>query len=231
MKFLAFLRKELRDAAPFLILAVLTMLLIGGGLWRFEIREASHRRSYWRGYPGRNRSLYYFARASELRDCAPLILLAAGGLGLLLAGRQFLVPALLKTWSFTLHRSLSPVSILLAKFATAAICLCLGVGAIWTGLFLQAMRPGALAFPPRLQVLAEGWMMVAMGMIVYLGAALSAISPARWYTTRIFGLALAVGIVSLALVQGGLVWSGAVMLVGLAVLVPQLLHAFLNREF
>ena len=73
--------------------------------------------------------------------------------------------------------------------------------------------------------------MVAVGMVVYFGAALSAVSTARWYTTRIFGLAFAAGIAMLALMKIGLGLSVAVTLIGMFILASQVTHAILNREF
>ena len=231
MKYLALFRKELREATPWLVLAALAMLLIGGLLAQnMRGREPRFRR-YRHGQPDSTLRLHTLSRKSVLADCGPVVLLAATGLGLLLAARQFILPSLLKTWAFTVHRSVSRTGVLLVKVAATAVSLSLGVGLLWTGLFLHASRPGALQYLPRPQVLAEGWLMVALGMVVYLGAALSAISTARWYTTRIFPLAFAVGIVTLALVQWGLAWSIAVTLLALVVLGPQLLHAFLHREF
>lgn len=230
MRFLKLLSKELREAAPFLILTALLVWAIGSGLLYGASPDSSYR-GHWGGRPGETLHRGDLFVRSSLGDFGPLILLAAAALGLLLAGRQFLLPSLLKTWAFTLHRAVSPLLILLAKITAAAIGLCFCVGVIWTYLFLRASQPGVVLFRPRPLVLAEGWLMVALGLVVYFGAALSAISTARWYTTRIFGLAAAAGAVLLTLVQSGITVSVIVALIGLGVLVPQVVHVFLNREY
>ena len=231
MRFLALFRKEMREAAPWLVLAAVATLLLGGGAVRSKIAEAqSLPRAYWPREPGGRVFPFDLLQSSGLQDCGPVVLLAAAGLGLALAVTQFLMPGLLQTWPFTLHRSASPLSILLAKAAATATALCLGVGAVWTGLFLWASRPEALRYRPDVAVLAEGWLMVATGMVVYFGAAASAQSPARWYTTRTLPLFAATGIVVLAFVATSIPGFAAAMLVGVAILAPQVLHLFLNGE-
>ncbi|HDY65460.1 MAG TPA: hypothetical protein ENH84_04415 [Phycisphaerae bacterium] len=231
MRFVALFKKELREAAPWIILAALVMLLICGGLVNLRMRYMGGEPPYWRVNPGRTVTLYNLFRRSELADCGPVILLTTAGLGVVLAARQFLMPISLKTWAFTIHRSASPISILLAKVAAAIVALCLGVGAVWTVLFFWASKPGALSYVPRTEVLGEGWLMVALGMVVYFGTALTFLSTARWYTTRIFPLAFATGIFILAIAQSSTAWFVGVMILGLVILASQVVHVLLNREF
>ena len=115
MRFVALFKKELRETAPWTILAAVVMLLICGGLVSFWMKYTGGEPPYWRVEPGETVSLYDLLRRSELADCGPVILLTTAGLGVILAARQFMVPISLKTWAFTIHRSTSPISILLAK--------------------------------------------------------------------------------------------------------------------
>ena len=234
MRFVALFKKELREAAPWIILAALAMLLICGGIISSKIRYMSMgggQIRYSHMQPGSEVRQYYLFTKSELSDCGPVILLVAAGLGMVLAARQFLVPIFLKTWSFTIHRSASPISILLSKTLTKVTALCLGVGAVWTVLFFWASKPGAVRYLPRMVVLWEGWLYVALGMVVYFAVAIISLSTARWYTTRIFPLALALGIFILAVTQSSTVWFVGVTVLGLVILASQVVHALLNREF
>ena len=178
MRFLKLLSKELREAAPFLILTALLVWAIGSGLLYGASPDSSYR-GHWGGRPGETLHRGDLFVRSSLGDFGPLILLAAAALGLLLAGRQFLLPSLLKTWAFTLHRAVSPLLILLAKITAAAIGLCFCVGVIWTYLFLRASQPGVVLFRPRPLVLAEGWLMVALGLVVQLGGQGSIVAALR----------------------------------------------------
>ena len=67
--------------------------------------------------------------------------------------------------------------------------------------------------------------------MVYLGTALSALSAARWYTTRVFGLAFATlaAFVILLPWHPGRVFVLAVL--AIAILLVQTVAAFLSREF
>ena len=210
MRFIALLRKELREILPWLLLAALLMLLIGGGLLRESVR---HKRQF------------------PLSDFGPLLLSLATGLGLVVAGRQFGVPGFLKTWAFTIHRSASWATILLAKLAAASIALVLAIAVLWTVMFFYAVKHELLVRSPGMRILAEGWIYISLGLIAYLAAALVGISTARWYTTRVFPLALALGIGFVALVQTGLAYPLLVIAAGAVLLGSQVVHAFLHREY
>jgi len=144
---------------------------------------------------------------------------------------HFWVPLFARTWSFLLHRSTSRMSILGAKLAAAILGLLVSLGLVWTGLYWYACRPGLLPIPEPIQILVVGWVYIVIGLVVYLGTALSALSTARWYTTRIFGLAFATLAAFIILLQchPGRVFVLAV--VAIAILLVQTVAAFLSREF
>lgn len=234
MRFVALFKKELREAAPWMILAALAMLLFCGGNIVSEMRIMSiggGQVPYYQLQPGSNVSQFSLFTQSGLAGCGPIIWLIAIGLGMVLAARQFLVPIFMKTWAFTIHRSISPISILLSKVLTTLTALALGVGAVWTILFLWASKPGAIQYIPRVEVLAEGWLYVAFGMVPYFAVATISLSKARWYTTRLFSLAFALVIFCLVVVQSSTAWVVGVMALGLVILASQVTHALLNREF
>lgn len=232
MRFLALLRKELRESLPWLLLAGLLLLAVGllvlGGAARFSEWR------YWQSNPGmapgETVNTWRLLRPTKLELPGIWLAFIAPSLGLILAVRQFWFPLFTRTWSFLLHRSVRRTTILGAKLVTAAIFLVV-VGLIWTGLYWYACRPDRFPLPEPPQMLLNGWIYVALGLLVYLGAALSALSEARWYTTRIFGLAFAVVALFVILCQWRLIWVAVLMVLALAVVLIQTLAAFLSREF
>jgi hypothetical protein len=232
MRFLALFRKELRENLPWMLLAGVALLAIGGLNTLGSTVSAKIGMSVgWYAPPGQPYQVQQALTTSDLAYMAPLLLLVSCGLGLLLAGRQFLFPTVLREWPFTLHRSTTRLAVLLAKLSAAGAAFLLGVGLVWSALYLWASQPGVLAHPVQAAVYWEGWLYVLLGMLAYVAAATSSLSRSRWYTTRLFPLALAAIIICLVLTEWSLLALLAVMIVGLAVLGVQLVALMLYREF
>jgi len=136
-----------------------------------------------------------------------------------------------RTWSFLLHRSVTRLTILWAKLVATALAFVLSIGVVWTGLYWYACRPDLFPIPEPVQTLINGWIYIVMGLVVYLGTALSALSTARWYTSRIFGLAFATLVALVILNQWHPVRIGVTMALAVAILLTQIMAAFLSREF
>lgn len=231
MKFVALFRKELREALPWLLLAAAVVLLFGGmALWRQVRRGGGEPAHFYAPSPGEIGG-EQFRRGSLFAGVGTTLLLTAIGLGVVLAGRQFVVPSLRRTWAFTIHRSVPRSWIVLAKFLAAAVSLVLAVGATWTLLYVWASRPGVLTFPPRSQIYAEGWIYIVLGGVAYLGTALSAVSDARWYTTRTFGMAVATMVIVVALTCLGETFRLGLIVAGLLLLAVQVMHLVISREY
>ena len=234
MRFLALLKKELREALPWLLLAAVVLTFFGSISIRTYSQYHRDNDEVWHQgpspqYPDLN--IYQLRAQPFLRDAATVLFCTSIGLGLILAARQFLVPIFLRTWAFTIHRSISKAAILWAKFTTAIITLILSCGIIWTLFYWYASKPGVFLIPPRTRTLVEGWLFVAAGLVIYFGTVLSALSTVRWYTTRILGLAFATCILFAAFFQTSLALCIAMIVIGFAILVLQVIHTFLNREF
>ncbi|HPC94952.1 MAG TPA: hypothetical protein PLU87_08425 [Sedimentisphaerales bacterium] len=233
MRFLALLRKELRESLPWLLLAGL--LLLGVGLLALRAQVRFTNQGYWSYHPGmgpgEDIAAYRLVRNSRLAEPALWLAFIAPGLGLVLGVSHFWVPLFARTWSFLLHRSTSRMSILGAKLGAAILGFLISLGLVWTGLYWYACRPGVFPIPEPIQILVAGWIYIAMGLVVYLGTALSALSTARWYTTRIFGLAFATLAVFVMLVQWHLGWVFVLAVPAIAILLVQTVAAFLSREF
>lgn len=229
MRFLALLKKELREALPWIVLAAFILafcgaLYIGSNMHRFRDFNISSPRSTVR--------MDNFGKELTLRDIGLLLLYTSCGLGLVLAVRQFLIPAFQKTWAFTIHRSISRTAILLAKFSAAIIALILSCGIIWTLFYWYATNPGVNPVPPRQRVFGEGWIFITLGLVVYFGAVLSALSTARWISTKMFGLVFAAaGTFLLLSLRASLALCLATIIVALVILISQIINTFLNREF
>ncbi len=229
MKFFALLKKELRECLPCLLLAFLVFMFFGVMIIRLSSNYYSNDR--WHEEPDSVISGHTFLRQNPLSDLAPLLLFCSAGLGLLLGAMQFWLPFFQKTWAFSLHRSVRRSTVLWAKFTAAVLIFTVGLGTGWTLLYSYAVRPGVFFWSFTLRTFAEGWIFILLGLVVYFGAALTGLSGARWYTTRIFGLVFAAWIFFLPLSTETLTGGILIILLGLLILVSQTIDLFLNREF
>ena len=228
MRFLTLLKKELREALPWFLLAAFVLLLFGVQILEPAIKEW-YGYTHWKENPG---SLlgYQFSEKQPLHEIASLLLCSSIGLGIVLAGRQFWMPTFLKMWAFTIHRSLSRIAVLLVKFSAAIIAFAIALGAPWTLFYIYASRPGIFPFPPTARIYIDGWIFILLGMVMYFGTVLSGLSTARWYTTKICGIIFAFFVLvtafSLSLTQ-----CLAMLIIALVILISQAVHIFLSREF
>lgn len=234
MRFLALVRKELHECIPWILLAVITFLAVGGFFFRQIHQEHSDSlyRFYCDGFTsGPNLRLGYWTRPSSLQLTGPVLLLTSIALGLVLGVRHFWIPHFTRTWPFLLHHSVSRVTIFLAKLAAAAVGFIISVGVVWLTFYWKACQPQPFSIPPPLIVFIEGWIFIALGLVAYLGAALTGLSTARWYTTKIFGVGFAGIIILLVFTQWQLIWVFMVMVIGSIILLSQIIRTIQYREF
>ena len=242
MRFFALLRKELRECLPWMLLAMVFFLIFGGlNLWS-QMMQSHWANRYPVFSPGTDVALYKFTRDPDVTvytfikspivsGAGVLLFLTSIGLGLILGVRQFWMPGFTKTWGFELHRSVKRTMILWGKFAATGISFIISTGLVWTGLYWHASQPRLFAVPPPGRIFFEGWIFMAIGLVVYLGTALSGLSKARWYTTKMLALAFAVLIIVTALSQWKLSFAFLSVVAGIAILIVQIVDTFLNREF
>jgi hypothetical protein len=231
MRFAALLRKELRESLPWMILAAIILLAIGVFTLRGQayFRQFNWIRSPFK--PGSVVDLYRLTPYSPLAITSIWLLITSIGLGLVLAVRHFWMPLFTKTWAFLIHRSVSRQTILGAKLAAATLALVVSLGIVWIGLYRYAGRLELFTVPPPARFFIEGWLFIVLGLVVYLGTALMALSTARWYTTKIFGLAFATVVICMIFLQWRISWAFAVVIIGIVVLLSQIIETFQNREF
>jgi len=168
--------------------------------------------------------------SSPLTSVGPLLIFASILCGATL-GLQFWLIGFRRTWHFLLHRSVSRTTILLSMITAAVITLVVFTGGCWTLLFLYASLPGLFILPPTFRVYTEGWLFISLGLVFYFGVALSGISTAKWYTTKMFGIAFAGIILIVTFMSLDILWAFAVIAAGIFILATQLFSVFLNREF
>ncbi len=231
MRFLALLKKELRESLPWILLAVVLLLTVGAYMLRIEAYYGRPTRYLSRLSPGVTLDPNTFAHYSVLQVSAVWLLVISIGLGLVLGARHFGIPFFTRTWPFLLHRSTGRMTILAAKLTAATIAIAVSLSTAWLILYLYACRPGLFTVPPYYTNLIDGWLFTVLGLVVYLGTALSALSTARWYTTKIFGLALVTIVIFATIVESSRPWAIAITIITAAILLSQIIHIFLTREF
>jgi len=229
MRFFALLKKELRESLPWTVLAAVGYLVISG----FAMHMAFNVRfGRYPGFtPGSTVGYYMLTKDSSLSLCGIWLLVISIGLGLALGIRQFWMPHFTKTWGLTLHRSVSRQTILWAKLSAAIISFVISVGFLWFVFYRYSLRPGLLPVPPISRYFTEGLVFIAVGFVTYLGTVLTGLSTAKWYTTKIFGLALAALIFAIVVLQYRIIAAFIVLFIGILFLLSQIIYSFLNREF
>ena len=112
MKFLALVKKEVRECIPWVILAGIVYVAAGSLLLsRMDYPNLGEQAFLWLG---------------------TLLVITSSGLGLILGLRQFLVAEFDKTWTLTLNRPIPRHMIVTAKLVAASLGLVVSVGLPWT---------------------------------------------------------------------------------------------------
>ena len=232
MRFSALLRKELRECLPWLLLAMITFIAASSIILRVEILNENlidYRLSHFS--PGNVINYWDLIYYPPIRETGMWLFFLSIGLGLVLGVRQFWLPNFTRTWPFLLHRSVKRETILAAKLTSATLALVISLGLTWIALYWYASKVEAFKVPLPFRVFIEGWIFIIMGFVSYLGTALSGLSRAKWYTTKIFGIALAVPLLFVIFVQ--LTLTGIVLIIAffVIILLSQIIQTFLVREF
>ena len=229
MRFLALYKKELREALPWLILAVLFLLAIG---WYIIHMKAYDQRQWHYGSISNGKVIdsYMIFRTDIMLEPAVLMFFTSIGLGLLVGIRHFWVPDFTRTWQFLIHRSATRSLILSAKL-TAAVTVMLCLSIAWLLLAGYAHVSERVIIPPESGIVGMGIFYSYLGFIVYLGTALCALTAARWYTTRMFGLFFVFIMFMIILSQTNYTFVFSLTVFFLSVLLIQIYETFLQKEF
>lgn len=228
MKFAALLKKELRICLPWLLLTAVVFVIIGSlmmhGMVLSQQARLTHQQVYRDGWN-------WSTPRSPISEFAALILITSLALGIILAVVQFFLPELFKTWAFTIHRSIKPKTIVWSKFTVATITFLISLGLFWTLFYSYAAVPGRFHMPIFFRTFLEGWIYILAGLIAYWGTALSAISTAHIYTTRLLGMVVATGAIFIMALQTSITSAVITAAAGACILIIQIFHTFLSREF
>ena len=231
MRFMALLRKELRESLPWILLGCILLLGVGALIIRVYTVSGMYTWQYQNMKPGEAVDSYHLVSYSILNNINIWLICISVGLGLVLALRQFGLAFLTRTWPFMIHRSASKTIIIVSKLAAAGIVLYVCLGVIWTILYKYASQPRTFISPPPFRAFIDGWLFITLGAVTYLGTTLSVLSTSRWYTTRIFGLVVAGIVVGLASIESSRPEACILILVSIVMLLSQIFYTFLTREF
>ncbi len=242
MRFIALIQKELRQCLPWILLAAIFFLVLGSLALRNETHPRSIEDRYPAFTPGSDISIYRYSsdpdahfsnlvRVSPLHTIGNFLILTSIALGLVLGVQQFWMADVRRTWGFTLHRSVTRQTILFAKLAAALLAFVAVPGLIWIVFHWYGRQPEILPLAPTARFFIEGWVFIALGFVIYLATALVGLSTARWYTTKLLGLAFALWIFITICAQWSLTLAFTTIIVGALVLLAQIFSTFLNREF
>lgn len=232
MKFLMLLRKELRESLPWLLLAAIVVFAISGLLLR-ELAGKDLRLTWGHSQLVADQTVspYLLTQDSVLAGSAGLLFAVSIGLGLILGVRHFWMPHFTRTWPFLLHRSVSRMTVLASKLTAATIAFIVSLGTVWIALYWYACQPEIFLVPAPVKVLIDGWIYIVLGLLVYLATALTGLSRAKWYTTKIFGLAFATLVLFAAISQSRVLWVVTVIALGIVILLFQVIETFCKREY
>ncbi len=230
MRFLTLLRKELHECLPWMLLAAIVFIAVTSVLLQTETYNENYNYRYSRLSPGTVISSYSITYYPTMHEVGPWLLFLSIGLGLVLGVRQFWIPNFTRTWPFLIHRSVSRNTILTAKLTAASIAFIISIVPVWIGIYWYITRPEFFALPPTFRVFVEGWIFIILGFVAYLGTALSGLNTAKWYTTKIFGVAFVAAIL-VTLSMWTLTGLLVALIVSAAILLSQIIQTFLSREF
>ncbi len=231
-RFMALLRKELRESLPLMSATFLLFVVFSTYSIRITISQGAN--DYIRHQniqAGQFMGLFYLFHGYYLHEMAFWIQLTAVFSGLGLGIVHFGVPSITRTWSFLIHRSTKRLSILTAKFLTALITFVLAIGIVWCWVYWYSQQIRLSSFPPHHRVLVEGWIYLAMGCLVYLATALSALNAARWYASKFAPFGFVFLVYAAVVTQGHIPTALMIQGLGIGLLLIQLAHTFNTKAF
>jgi len=165
--------KELRESAGVLVLAVLAAIYVVVGLMGFSLLPIAQSGIAQYGVPFVSDSFQFY------------LAVIVGGLAAALGLKQAAWEFGHSTYHFLLHRPVRRGSVFWTKLAVG-VSLVLVLGASMILLYaLWAQSPGRSAAPFFWSMTVPAWQCLLCLCLVYLGAFLSGLRPARWFGTRL----------------------------------------------
>lgn len=213
----ALIIKELRECAPVAAIAALagayTVWILTGG-------------AAFPGDPGSTWAVPFLGDDIY----APLILIA-GGLALALGFKQTVLEDAFGTYRYLLYRPVMRRRIFQLKLLVGLALVQAIAGAMVLSYALWAAAPGTHPSPFFWSMTATAWNLWAVMPLLYLGAAISGLRPARWYASRLMPL-LGACVIAVVLVAQPWWWmTVAGTLLASGCLAVGLLHVAESRDF
>ncbi len=229
MKFFTLLKKDIKDAIPWILVSIISLYILC--LFSVRMRLYSMNQEGYGGFKnGEIVNQNYILREDVLQGSTVLMFFITILLGLALGFIHFWKPGIRKTWQFIIHRSTTRTAILLSKISVAAIMvICMSLA--WL-LFVKIVSNfKSVIIPPEAGIVRLGVFYAFLSFIAYISIALCALTKARWYTTKLFSIIF--GLVMYAIIISQAYFYRAVFIFVLAfvVLIIQLYQVFLQREF
>lgn len=228
MKFLALLKKELRESLIPIILAT----LVFGGFTTLMIHEFVHDGGddyrFYKDYASSGHTYGLYHRY-PLAEIGGLLFFASTMLGLTLGALHFGLPSLTRTWAFLLHRPVTQSAILGSKLLVGLIAFGVALGLPWSWAYAHIQQVKATGFPSNPRVFWEGWLFIGLGLTLYLGTGLCAMTNARWYTTRLIGPVFAVFLILAVFSETSVLVAFELLSIVVAILLILLVATFLNK--
>lgn len=113
----------------------------------------------------------------------------SAGLAIALGFRQSLGESIHSTWLFLLHRPAGRTRLIAVKLLVGIVLYFVCAAAVLLAYAAWAATPGNHASPFAWSMTAPAWKILLTVPVLYLGAFLSGIRPARWIGTRLLPLA------------------------------------------
>jgi ABC-type transport system involved in multi-copper enzyme maturation permease subunit len=135
------------------------------------------------------------------------------------------------TYLFLLHRPISRTTIFLTKLATGiSVYLALALVPL-VGYGCWAALPGHHASPFQWSMTAPTWNLYWLMPLLYLGAFLSGLRPARWFGTRLLPLAASGVLIWLLWSVPWLGWAIMAMVLAYTLLLMNICHVAQTRDY
>ncbi|MBN2590842.1 MAG: hypothetical protein JXA96_13340 [Sedimentisphaerales bacterium] len=223
------MKKEIRDALPWIIVSILSLYLFSWFLVRMRLYDIKQG-GYGISQSGEMINQYSIFSVDILSGPAVLMFFITILLGLALGFIHFWMPGFRRTWQFMIHRSTTRFSILTSKLSVAAIMvICMSLA--WLLLVMFVIKSKSFVIPPEDGMIRLGVFYAFLGFIIYMSTALCALTRARWYTTKLFSILFVFVIYLIIISQANLYRAFFISILAFIILIVQLYQVFLQREF
>jgi hypothetical protein len=226
MKFLTLLKKELRDSLPWILLALVFLLIMGWIAISSQIPEQEN----WFNKKLQSDKIIEIFQPDIMRQATSEILNISIALGLVLGIVQFWIPGFAGTWQYLIHRSVRRTTIISAKLASVIIIMSL-LSLEWVLLAGYTHISKQIIIPADTGIVYLGIFYGYLGILVYLGTAICAITKTHWYTTRMFVLVFALFMILIIIYLSSFIQAFIAFIIVFIILTIQVYQAFIQREF